>query len=125
MKIVDRKTFLAMPPGTLFAKYEPCNFDVLQIKGESIANIDFWSQRIAGSIDCEDSGEFIDILLHAQQTGASVPVDVECQDRDGLFEDEQMFAVWESKDVERLLDRIHQAYKEAYTPTPQLPHNGT
>lgn len=35
MRIVDRKTFLAMPIGTVFSKYEPCVFGNLCIKGET------------------------------------------------------------------------------------------
>lgn len=114
MKIVDRKTFLAMPAGTLFAKYEPCNFDILEIKGESFHN-DFMFQRLSGSIECNNGLEFADKLFDAQQTGASVAIDVNCQDRDGLFDDDQMFAVWEAKDVERLIERIQQAQSDAYT----------
>ena len=36
MRIVNRAEFISMPAGTVFAKYEPCFFEHLQIKGESI-----------------------------------------------------------------------------------------
>lgn len=113
MKIVDRKTFLAMPAGTLFAKYEPCNFGDLQIKGDSIHN-DFFTQELSSSIECDNGIDFSDKLFDAAANGTSLPVDLQCQGRDGLFEEYQLFAVWEPTDVENLITRLQQAQKDAY-----------
>lgn len=113
MKIIDRKTFLAMPEGTLFAKYEPCNFGDLQIKGDSLHN-DFFTQELSGAIEHNNGMDFSDKLFDAAANGTSLPVDLQCQGRDGLFDDDQLFAVWEAKDVEQLIERIQQAQRDAY-----------
>ncbi len=109
MKIVDLKTFLAMPVGTVFCKYEPCFFGPLSIKGENCGERDFFFQQVTDSIDAHDSGEFIRLLDEAQQTGSEIAFDLECQQRDGCFEDDQLFSVWHPNDVRALIQRLHMA----------------
>lgn len=106
MKIVDRKTFLSLPAETLFSKYEPCVFGDLCIKGDTLGSNDFAYQQIADAIACNDSGEFADKLLAAERTGGSVALDLDCQGRDGLFDDDQLFVVWEPADVAALIARL-------------------
>jgi len=106
MKIVDRKTFLAMPAGVVYSKYEPCCFGPLEIKGDSCGDIDFFSQQIADSVKCGGSDEFADILFDAAETGASFALDFEIEGRDGCFDAGQLFAVWESEDVSALVARL-------------------
>lgn len=108
MKIVDRKTFLAMPPDTLYSKYEPCFFGDLEIKGYTAGTNDFVTQQIVDAVRCNDSNEFFDILLDAQKTGASFAMDFDCASRDGLFDDAELFAVWEQADVIALIRRLIQ-----------------
>lgn len=106
MKIVDRKTFLALPAETLFSKYEPCVFGPLEIKGDTISQIDFFSQQIADSVRCHDSGEFNKILFDAEKNGTSFAMDFNLEGRDGLFDDNQLFAVWEPSDIALLHKRL-------------------
>jgi len=105
MKIVNLKTFLAMPAGTVYSKFEPCIFGELCIKEESLSN-DWFYQDIADAIDVNDSGEFGEILCRASGTGESIPMNFECLGRDGCFEDGQMFAVFERDDVVALIKRL-------------------
>lgn len=119
MLIVDRAKFLALPAGTLFSKYEPCVFGGLMIKGDSIffdGGNDFWCQQIADAIDANDSGEFADKLIDAQENGASVGLDLDCQMRDGLFDHDQLFAVWEPHDVAQLIERLQAAMNATTQP---------
>src|SRR6187402_1287776 len=104
MKIVDRKTFLAMPAGTVYSKYDPSIFDAIEIKGESNPN-DFWSTQISDSVKARDTGEMFAQLAKAEQ-GESVELDFKTCYRDGLFKDDQLFAVWEKRDVEQLIARL-------------------
>lgn len=110
MRIVDRATFLAMPAGTVFAKYQPCVFGDLLIKGETLAGgIDFRYQQIVDSLDVGGSGEFVDRLHLAEAKGAAGPeieMDFNCESRDGLFDADQLFAVWSRDDVEALINRL-------------------
>lgn len=105
MRIVKRAEFLAMPPQTLFSKYRPCVFDDLMIKGETWGN-DFLYQQIIDAVKARDSGEFADILFKSAEDGSSFELDFDCQGRDGMFDADQLFAVWERKDVEALITRL-------------------
>lgn len=110
MKIVDLVTFRALPAGTLFSKYVPCYFEALTIKGETW-EYDFLTQQIADAIACTGSDDFSAKLDHAQFTGASLTMDFDCQGRDGCFDKEQLFAVWERADVEALITRLQETLK--------------
>lgn len=108
MKIVNRTQFLAMPPGTVFAKFQPLVFEELEIKHDTRGN-DYWYQQIVGALDAGDSGEWGDLLEDSRETGSSIPMDFDCLSRDGCFDDDQLFAVFEPADVEQLIDRLQQA----------------
>ena len=117
MRIVDREAFLAMPAGTVFSKYEPCIFGNLEIKGESNANaqgvlIDFWSQDLVGALQADTTEEFEEACDHAA-AGESIQMDLESQGRDGLYDRDQLFAVWEPDDVRALIMRLQRALIEA------------
>ena len=112
MKIVNRKTFLGMPAGTVFAKFSPHIFGDLCIKGESIGDIDFFYQQIVDAIAARDSGEEVDILDAALEEGAELEFDFYCETRDGLYEQDQLFAVWSAKDVRTLIGRLEKTVRQ-------------
>lgn len=45
---------------------------------------------------------------------ASRPVDYDCVVSDGLYEEDQLFAVWEAEDARRLVARLQRALAEGY-----------
>lgn len=108
MRIVNLEAFLAMPSGTLYAKYEPCVFGPLEIKCESLGSRDFVAQGIVDAISSTDSGDWGDKLQFAKDYGDSLKMDFNCAGRDGCFVDDQLFAVFESDDVSALIERIKQ-----------------
>jgi|GEM_PF-1373079 len=110
MKIVDLRAFLALPAETVFSKYEPCSFENICIKGESMTN-DFAYQQIHDAVDSGDTGEFVDILESATETGESFEMDFDCQSRDAMFDKDQLFAVWERQDVYYLIKRLQKTLK--------------
>lgn len=119
MRIVDRETFLALPAGTLFAKFAPDYFEDLCIKGETWWHTsggahDFLYQSINDAIRCNGSDDFSYQLDLARECGQGIPMDLNCTSRDGLFDKEQLFAVWEKVDVEQLLARLTVALNEGY-----------
>jgi hypothetical protein len=106
MKIVNLETFRKMPPNTLFAKYEPCVFEELEIKGETWEHDFLVSSSISSAIQCSGSAEFSELLDRAEKTGESLAMDFESEGRDGCFEKDQLFAVWEDADVLALIERL-------------------
>ena len=121
MKIVNRETFLALPAGTLYATYQPCIFGDLMIKDESVEDasgkpIDFWKQELIPWFETSrDSGAWIDALTSIEAGGQSPVFDFDYPSRDGLFEESQLFAVFEKRDVEALLARLNQALVDGYS----------
>jgi hypothetical protein len=111
MKIVDRATFLALPPNTLYSKYAPCYMEPPSIKMDSITN-DWFESEIHDAIDCQSSSDFADKLQEAQETGCSLKMDFETQGRDGCYEQDQLFAVWEPDDVKSLIARLQECIHE-------------
>lgn len=110
MRIVKRAEFLKMPEGTVYSTYEPCVFGDLMIKGETLHtenNGDFLEQQIVGAIDSTGSEDWADKLSRSQETGESLPMDFDCQGRDGLFDSmDSLYAVWGRADVEALIARL-------------------
>lgn len=97
-----------MPEGTIFSKFEFCVFGDLEIKGETLGN-DYVFQSIVDAVKCERSEEFSSILFRAVKTGASFELDFDCTNRDGCFDADQLFAVWDLEDVIKLIARIQLA----------------
>ena len=112
MKIVNRNTFIQMPAGTLFMKYAPCHFGPLCIKGDSIifdlpvfsgaCPNDFYVQDL-NTVKANSSDEEFDILDSAEQFGNSFELWFDIEERDGMFDQDQLFAVYERSDVEALI----------------------
>jgi hypothetical protein len=49
--------------------------------------------------------EYIDTHIRLEN-GEEIPLDFDCQGRDGLFDLDQLFAVWSDSDVEALITRL-------------------
>lgn len=116
MKIVSRVEFLEYPPGTLFSKYAPCHFGPLRIKGETIwltaddSVHDFYYQCVEDSVECTD---FIEEMI-AYKEGQTLRFNLEMENRDGLFDGEQKFAVWDREDLVGLMRRLDAALLVGY-----------
>jgi hypothetical protein len=112
---VDLDTFLAMPPGTVFAKYQPQFFDVLMVKHESSEHSrDFYYASLTDEVDSSGSCETYALLEAAQEKGVSINLHFNTECRDGMREPGQLFAVWERADVEGLVSRLQRALVDGY-----------
>lgn len=124
MRIVDRKTFLTLPAGTIFAKFDPqpkeenrhhlCHGDVC-IKGDTVAGVDFVVQELFPWFEgADDSNQWADAMVAMLKGAASPPLDYDCGARDGLFDQEQLFAVWDQEDHRRLIAALQRAFDQAW-----------
>lgn len=113
MKIVNLTDFLALPDETLFSKYAPCYFENMQIKTSNCGEHDFIAQSIEDAIECRGSEDFSDKLDDAERLGVSLKMDFNCTGRDGCFDEDQLFAVWEHADLEALIERLQVCLKAA------------
>jgi hypothetical protein len=110
MKIVNKKEFYALPEGTLYSDYEPCIFTSLKVKQSTLFDgkkpIDFIYESLIGNIEANSSDHFVDMLDDSENNKSSLPMDFECGKRDGLFEEEQLFAIYEKKDLEDFIQKL-------------------
>jgi hypothetical protein len=110
MKVVNRDQFMAMPAGTLYQKYRPMIADDLEIKGDNCGETDFFLQNVCGvmALKCNASDQLMERFDEMVKDGASYPVDLDSQGRDGCFDADQLFLVWERADVEALIARLRE-----------------
>ncbi len=109
MKILDRKAFLALPAGTLFHPYEPCIFGEMSIKDTSIGEIDFFEVPLNAALDVDNTDDLINKLEDSRLNGTSIDMDFETVQREGLYDDRQLYAVFERADMEQLITRLQKA----------------
>ena len=115
MKILDRKTFLALPSGAIFQKFSPNTFGELEAFYESWGNVnDYISSALTAEVDCDDISEKEDLIEASVDNGESFDMHFYTAVRDASFDSEQKFAVWERKDVEGLIERLQRSLDEAY-----------
>lgn len=111
MKIVNKKEFYLLPNGTLYSKYERYGFQGLMVKQNTLyyenKPIDFLYDDLIGNIDVQNSDEFIDKLYDAEINKTSLSMDFDCTERDGLYEDEQMFAIYEDEDLKCFIKKLN------------------
>jgi hypothetical protein len=91
-----------MPSGTVFAKYHPQNFDSIAIKLDTWNN-DFVYLPLDSEIDAHDTASLMEIQDGMVEHGHDVEVSFEESSRDGMFDENQLFAVWSTKDVVGLI----------------------
>lgn len=108
MKIVNRKDFLQLPAGTIFCKGVKWCFDNLSVKGHSWEN-DFLYVDLC-NIDATDSGQWVDRLEDSLRNGTSYPINNNAA-RDGIFDEDAIFLIFEEKDLNFLIDVMKIAIK--------------
>lgn len=110
MRIVDRATFLALPAGTVYAKWTPLEFGELAIKCGTCESGNDWVYQ---SLDMLEGDSPLDSLMDLD-AGKEVAVDLEFTDRDGFYEPDMRFAVWSPEDVQALITRLEESMFSAH-----------
>jgi len=103
MKKVNRKTFLELPDGIAFAKFiegeekiAMDNYEGLCIK---VKTYRYDEDDVDGDYKKGDGFDFGTMQLSETKTFS----------RDGLFEEEQMFAVFEDEDIDIIIEYLQSA----------------
>ena len=119
MRIVNRAEFLTLPPGTLYCKVpadaRTCDMDAVCIKGDSMGN-DWVVQELSGWFtDCDDTMDFLE-AWDEMRAGGERAVELDCGCRDGLFDEDQRFAVFSLDDHVNLIARLTRALADRSHP---------
>lgn len=98
---------MEMPAGTVFSYYNPCYFHGLNIKDSDPEKgyPDFSMSDLIGAFACNSSDDFT-TKCEQMEKGESLPVDFENSGREGLFDDNLLYAIYEKKDVQKLITRL-------------------
>jgi len=105
MKILNKEEFFKLPQGTVYSEYDPLTFHSLFIKGEQLT-VDYIELDLVGNIEYNNSDEYCEILEEAKETGKSFKLDFENYGRNGMYSDDQLYAVYEKEDIEGLINTL-------------------
>lgn len=112
MKIVNLEKFRELPVGTIYSKYEPCVLIGLMSKGETW-EVDFLYDDLIANVECDSSEDMFD-KCNKMEKGESIGLDFDFTGRDGMFEDDQLFAIYEKVDIEKFIDKLNRCIESAY-----------
>ena len=115
MRIVELDEFRSLKPGTIFMKYSPQIFGELMVFQGVTGDVDFIYESLADEIECGGSTELFDLISAAEKDSRkSLPLDFHCTARDGMYESDQLFAVYEDKDIAGLISKLEECRSMAY-----------
>lgn len=114
MRIVTKEELLTMKDGIVFTKYEPCYFGELRVFRGRVQEDDFGFDILVGNVEVSEDVDCMDgirILQEAENDSSiSFSFDLEGTARYG-WSKKDMFAVYEKKDIEQLIERLQIALK--------------
>lgn len=110
MRIVNKKEFLELPQGTLYMKY----FSVgdtgsLCIKSASIKDFDWLYEDLSGlwTNETNNSEEFFKLMDKAEKDSSISFKQCFIGERDGMFNTEDMFVVYDKDDIRNLIEALN------------------
>lgn len=116
MKLFKRKDFLSLPAGTIYSRVHK-NYDELmhglfcKTSGSEF-EVDWVEQDLISECgfpnDIVDGMEAVEYQLKLRDTFQEFETDLECAGRDGMFDDEDVFVVWNRNDVQKLIDYLQE-----------------
>lgn len=101
MRIYNRTDFMKLPAGTIYCKGQPWYWGQISIKGETTQFNDFIEMDLA-TFDNDGSGDWVDKQEDMLKNGASYPLTDDYYGRDGCFDDNDIFLVYEAGDLQIL-----------------------
>ena len=102
MKLLNREEFIKLPAGTIYKKRSECQ---LEIKGEWVSDDgNDWSSDLFAA-DCKDDQDTYIAMLY----GESFPIQTDRYGRDGCFDADEEFLIYEKWDLEQLKNILENA----------------
>lgn len=115
MKVIERKEFLKLnKKPILFQKFRPMTLDSLCIKYNTLTNCnDFYYEDLLGmdikTNDCEpgDSDELYELWEKVVKGKENFERDYYNSYRDGLFDEDELYLVYDNEDIEKLINYLN------------------
>lgn len=111
MKIINYKAFVAMPAGMLYRSYEPMIFGELEIKQQTINDGNDWFlNRLNESFQSNEENEYDSFEEQCKklQNGESLKGDYTTMERDGMFDYDRSFLVYDKEDINDMINVLKQ-----------------
>ena len=108
MKIVTWEEFRELPTGTVFQKYEPNCFEEVLIKDDNCGDFDFFYSDL-DSLEIAEDETTERKSFEKLNNGDCVNKEFETTCRDGLFEYDQLYAVWSKEDIKALIAKLEKS----------------
>lgn len=115
MKVVNRKTLLNLPTGTIFQSWSNVSAGDIEIFGGAFNQRPDNFQIVSAKLG--DPLHEISVMdgLFDLDKGKEVPADFENFGRDGVYSDDgALFLVWDKNDVEGLVKTLQESLTSAY-----------
>jgi hypothetical protein len=117
MKLLNRDDFMKLPKGVVFCKGKPCFFEAMQIKGNTLyrddgSAFDFMALELC-MFETNSSDDFADTYFRAIESGLLERSINKTECRDGFFDSEDNFLVYDLADLCELRSLINEAIKIA------------
>jgi hypothetical protein len=109
MKVVNLEEFKKLPVGTVFQKYTPNIFGILQVKDENFSHYDFYSCSLTEDLKGNDNDTQVMEAHNKLQNGEDVEKCFNTYDRDGLYKRSQLYAIWSKSDIRGLIGKLQQS----------------
>lgn len=108
MRIVNRKEFLKLPMRTVYSLYDSGRAEGLFYKDETLENDWFYQDLIFSKpTNISNSEEYLEHYEKAENNrDFNFELDLDCSERDGEFEENQMFLVYDKSDVKKLINAL-------------------
>lgn len=119
MKIVDRSTFLSLPAYTVYSKLNGICFGEIRIKFDSWgSNGDYRDMPLIEISENSNELEMTDISAiyfreierSKEDFSYSIKMETEVISRDGLYKADQLFCVFEKKDVKMIISVLNKCF---------------
>lgn len=112
MKIVTRAQLMALPSMTVFTLYSPVIVDGLFVKtSEPDSGVDFVEVDLQCGVALRNGREY-DTPHYDMVNGVSIPYEpLETTCRNGLFDHDQLYKIFEKSDVETLIALLTECVK--------------
>lgn len=107
MKLLNREEFLKLKD-VLFCKYEPYTFDSLLIKGETRPYSDFYYKKLFALKESaeDDASESYILANQSFEETKEGPIDLDGWYRDGLYDKDQLFVVFDNEEVISIANQL-------------------
>lgn len=123
MKVYNRKDFINLPKNTIYSRvYNRGEFEGLFCKTSELDNSphslknDWYEQDLIGELgfkpNSDDGTESYIHFTQVMEKGLEFETDLDLVGRDGMFDDEDLFVVWNKNDVKKLIHYLGEAIGE-------------